>query len=118
MHLPAAGQAVDAVGGEVGAGQHRDHARRRAHRVEIQRNNFRMRGLAQPERGIQRTGEFRNIVDIDCFAGDVQRGRFVRHADAGSGFASLLTGRIFHQADTAKTLTASVASVWPGRVSK
>ncbi len=68
--------------GDVGGGQHGDHARRRAHRREVDRPDPGMRLLGQAERRMQGAGDLRNVVDVERFAGDMQMRRFVRMAHA------------------------------------
>ena len=52
------------VPGNVGGGEHRDHARRRAHGGEVDRPDPGVRLLGQAERRVQRAGDLRDVVDV------------------------------------------------------
>ena len=44
------------------------------------------------QRAMQRAGQFRNVVDVGCFACDMQMSRLVRTADADAGAVVLRLG--------------------------
>ena len=71
-------RAAVVLAGDVLSGDHGDDARRRAHRVEIERYDPRMRMPRHPECGVQRAAQFGDVVGVGRLAADMQRRRFVR----------------------------------------
>ncbi|ABA47595.1 hypothetical protein BURPS1710b_3214 [Burkholderia pseudomallei 1710b] len=65
----------------VGRGQHRDDARRRAHRVEPHRRDPRVRLRGQAERRVQRARDERDVVDVGGAPAHVQMRGFMRPRD-------------------------------------
>ena len=59
--------------------QHRDHARRGTHRIEIDLRQLAMRDGRQAEAAMQRACRLRHVVDIDGLAADMLVRRIVAH---------------------------------------
>jgi hypothetical protein len=113
---------VDA--GDIGGGEHGDHAGGGAHLREVDRGNPGVRFRRQAERAMQGALHFRDIVGIGSLAEHVQRGRFMRarHADrAPRSRFQLGDAGVVHAASpsarVANALTAADASGCSLRVS-
>ena len=73
-HRIVAGDRADIVlAGNVGGGQHRDHAGRRAHRVEIEPSDLPARDRRAADRDVQRAFRLADVVDVGRAARDMLR---------------------------------------------
>ena len=68
--------------GDVGGTEHADDTGEGANPFQRDAGDAAMRNRRQAKRGVQRPGEFGQIVDVGCFTGNMQMSRFVRLADA------------------------------------
>ena len=71
--------------GEVGGGEHADHAGHRTHRVQVEPGDAGVRLGGQAERGVRGAREFGQIVHVHRLAAHMQVGGFVRVGVASGG---------------------------------
>ncbi len=64
--------------GQIARRQHRDHAGRRAHRIEVEGHDARPRTVREPEGEVQGIGRARAIVDIPRRPRDMERAAVMR----------------------------------------